>query len=138
MSVSTSVAGSQARFGLRLGAVVASLVAGMIHVAVIPEHAEEYWPFGLFFALVAAFQIAWPVPALLAPSRQAFATGVLVNGLLIAAWTASRTIGLPLGPGAWSPEAIGSLDVTATLAELVIVIGSLRAIRGLRRTATTR
>jgi hypothetical protein len=49
---------------------------------------------------------------------------VVVNGVVVAAWIASRTIGLPFGPHAWVAEPVGALDATATLLELLIVIGS--------------
>jgi hypothetical protein len=129
---------SRDRSRLDAGLFGASLIAGAIHSAVVPEHVEEYWVFGLFFALAAAFQIAWAVAVSLVPSRQVYALGALANGLLIATWIASRTTGVPLGPEAWTPETIGALDVTASVAELAIVVGSLMAIRGTRSVAPAR
>jgi hypothetical protein len=44
-------------------------------------------------------------------------------------WALSRTVGLPIGSGAWTPEAVGALDVIATADELLVAIVavSLRA-----------
>jgi hypothetical protein len=131
MSIASS-ARSKDRLGLRATVAVASLLAGAIHGALVPQHAEEYWAFGLFFVSAAGFQVGWAVATLGAPSTRGYAIGALVNGLLVAVWIGSRTIGVPVGPDAWMPEAIRVPDVTASLAELAIVLGSLTSIRRMR------
>jgi uncharacterized membrane protein YraQ (UPF0718 family) len=41
-----------------------SLIAGLIHVWVTPEHFEEWWGYGTFFLVAAAAQVVY-VPLLL-------------------------------------------------------------------------
>jgi hypothetical protein len=107
----------------------ASVAAGVVHAAVIAEHVEEDWRFGAFFVVAAAFQLAWAIPTLLRSSRAVDAVGAAMNAAFIATWLASRTTGLPIGPHAWTPEATGAADVSASLLELVVVVGSLWLLR---------
>lgn len=102
-----------------------SVAAGVIHAAVVPEHLEEAWVFGVFFMLAAAFQIAWAIPVASRPSSAIVAVAALANGAMIGIWFVSRTIGLPIGPEPWMAEPAGMLDVTATVLELMLVAGSL-------------
>jgi len=106
-------------------------VAGVIHAAVVPEHLAEQWAFGAFFILAAVFQIAWAIVLVLRPTAIVITTGVLANGAIIAVWALSRTIGLPIGPEAWMPEPVSTVDVTATSAELLLV-ASLVLVRARR------
>ena len=107
----------------------ASLGAGVIHAAVVPEHLEEAWTFGAFFAALAAFQVGWAVWLLVRPSSTAYVAGAVANGGVIAIWLASRTMGLPVGPEPWTAEHIGIADAAATLAEIVLVGGCLALVR---------
>ena len=72
--------------------------------------------------LVAVFQIAWAIVVVLKPSAIVSTTGAVANGAIIAVWASSRTIGLPIGPEAWMPEAVSTVDVAATLMELLLVV----------------
>jgi hypothetical protein len=49
---------------------------------------------------------------------------MVLNGSIVVAWIASRTVGSPFGPHAWLAEPVGSLDIAATMLELLIVAGS--------------
>jgi hypothetical protein len=40
---------------------------------------------------------------------------------VIGLWLASRTIGLPVGPEPWTPEAVGTADIVCTALEAVVV-----------------
>jgi hydrogenase/urease accessory protein HupE len=46
-------------------------------------------------------------------------------------WAISRTIGVPLGPQPWRPEAVGVADVLSTLDELaaVVLVAAVLALR---------
>jgi len=99
-----------------------SIGAGVIHAAVVPEHLDEWWFFGAFFIITAVFQLAWAAVVVLRPSAIVYTNGALVNGAIIAVWVLSRTVGLPIGPEAWMPEPVSTLDVTATLMELLLVV----------------
>lgn len=104
--------------------VVASIAAGLIHATVVPHHLEESTILGAGFVATAIFQIAWAAPASVRLDARTLDIGVAVNGAVIAAWIASRTVGLPFGPHAWMAEPVGAVDATATILELIIVIGS--------------
>ena len=106
---------------------VLSIGAGMIHAAVVPEHLAEYWVFGAFFILKAVFQLAWAVVVVRRPSAIVYTAGALINGAIIALWALSRTIGLPIGPEAWMPEPVTTVDVTATLMEVLLVVSVVLA-----------
>jgi len=115
---------------LRTVLAVCSIAAGLIHAAVVREHLEEDWVFGAFFIVVAALQIVWAIPISLDVSVIPFASaGILGSGALVALWAVSRTAGLPIGPGAWMPEPVQTLDVSATVLELVLVAGALVLVR---------
>ena len=76
----------------------ASLGAGVIHAAVVPEHLEETWLFGGFFIACAVFQIVWAVVVVGSPSPGVYRLGIVANGAMVAIWAVSRTTGLPVGP----------------------------------------
>lgn len=99
-----------------------SAVAGIIHLAVVPEHWEEFRPFGAAFVAMAVFQIGWAATMARAVSRTGLLVGLAVNAGLIAIWGISRTTGLPIGPD--HVESVGTLDSLATGAEMAIVLGA--------------
>jgi len=103
-------------------AATASAGAAAIHFAVISEHIDEYWLFGVFFIASGAAQLLWATAVVFRPHRGVVAIGALGNAAIILLWIASRTIGLPLGPEAGSAEAVGVADVAATALEVVIVL----------------
>jgi hypothetical protein len=105
--------------------VTSSIAAGVVHAAVVPEHLEEAWLFGVFFIAAAVFQISWTIRVVLGPSSAVYSAGALANGAMIGIWFVSRTIGLPTGPEPWMAESAGMLDVAATVLELLLVAGSL-------------
>ena len=114
---------------MHIALAVSSIAAGVIHAAVVREHLSEEWVFGVFFILAAALQIVWAIAILFEPSVIVYAIGALTNGSLIGIWVVSRTIGLPIGPHSWMPETVRALDVTATLLELLLVVGSFVLVR---------
>ena len=116
---------------------VLSIVAGVIHAAVVPEHLAEWWVSGAFFLLAAVFQIVWAIVIVFRPSANVSTTGALANGAIIAVWALSRTIGLPIGPEAWVPEPVSTVDATATLLEVLLVV-SVTFARGHAHTARHR
>jgi hypothetical protein len=78
-------------------------VAGFVHLAVAPEHFEEWAPAGFFFIAVAAGQL-WLAQALWRGLHARLVpAAVLVTSGLVALYVASRTIGLPFH----SDEAVG-------------------------------
>jgi hypothetical protein len=97
--------------------------SSFIHSVVIADHFEEFWLFGAFFAAVTCVQAAWTVLIYGDPlNRRLLLVGALSNGALVVVWTISRTVGVPVGPQPWRPEAVGVVDVLSTLDELVAVV----------------
>ena len=125
---------------------VASVLAGAIHLAVAPEHFEEWWLYGAFFVGTGLFQLAYATPVLRRPTPLVVLTGILVNLGIVLLWVLSRTAGLPLPPpedgaghegghvagpialegahpveAVHGVEAVGAADLVATGAELLVV-----------------
>ena len=111
------------RLGYLLGWEVAafSAGAGAIHFAVISEHFEEYVAFGVFFFIVAWFQAASAVTIIARPDRRLLLAIAVTNVVVILIWIWSRTAGLPIGPEAGEPEAIGAPDLLSTVLEVLVV-----------------
>jgi hypothetical protein len=104
----------------RAAAVAALLAgAGAIHLAVAPEHAGEFLPFGVAFYAMAAAQVAAAAAFVTGVRSPALGRAAVVLSLAIAAlWVISRTVGLPIGPEPWHPEAVGAEDSLCTALEL--------------------
>jgi hypothetical protein len=102
-----------------------SLGAGAIHFAVSGGHFDLSWTHGAFFAVVAWLQLAWAAAVILKPTRRLLIAGALGNAAIIGTWAVSRTWGVPVGPDAWTPEAVSFADVLATAFEGGIVLTSL-------------
>ena len=107
-----------------------SAASALIHGAVVPEHFAEFPLFGIFFAVVALSQAFWAIALLgWGPSRPLLRWSVLLNGGIVLLWAVSRTVGLPIGPDAGTPEAVGAIDVLATIYEVALVAGALLVLR---------
>ena len=102
-----------------------SLGSAAIHFAVLGEHFAEYAVFGIFFATVAWLQAIWAVAVVARPSGRLLAAGALGNLVVAALWLLSRTAGLPIGPEPGEPEVTSFLDLTSTIFEVLIVVGTL-------------
>ena len=102
-------------------AAICSIGVAAIHVVVVPEHADEI-PRGVFFAVLAAFQFAWPIAWLRRPAVWLAVVGLAVNLVTIGIWVWSRTIRLPIGAEPGAVEPLGYRDVLATVLEVVLVV----------------
>jgi hypothetical protein len=117
-----------------------SLAAGAIHAIAMIDHFSHYWLYGVFFLVLTYGQVLWGIALLRRPvGERALATGAIANVAIVVVWLVSRTVGVPIGPDAGRPEAVGSIDVAATLDQLVlaayvaaIVRPRLRSGRGFR------
>lgn len=112
---------------LRLPLIVLSAGAGVIHMAVIGPHFEESVLAGLFFVVIAAFQVGWSGLFLGRSDRRVLGAGLIVNPLVVAVWVWSRTAGIPFGQGESDPEAVGLADLVATGLEVLLVVGAAMA-----------
>jgi hypothetical protein len=104
---------------------------------VTPEHFEEAVVYGVFFAVAAAAQLGWALLMCLRPQRWTVLAGLVGNAAMVALWAVTRTVGVPLGPGAGTTEEIGGLDIAATGFELTLVVAvSLIVLRSRRSAAS--
>jgi hypothetical protein len=105
--------------------VLAGLSAGaaVIHLAAAPSHYAELGDLAAGFVVAAAFQGAWIRWCLAGPSRMTMAMGIAGNIAIVAAWTWTRTVGLPVGEFAGSAEPVGYPDAAAVAFELLLVGG---------------
>ena len=108
---------------------LASLGSSATHFIAGPSHFREATAFGLFFLAAAAFQAAWALAVIRRASRLVLVVGAAGNAGLLMLWFETRTIGLPIGPRIWRPEAIGPPDALSSLLEVAVVVGSLWLMR---------
>src|SRR4051794_9437413 len=98
-----------------------SAVAALIHVEAAVDHYSEYRLFSASFVAMAVFQAAWAAQLLRRPSPHMLIAGVIVSAAIVLVWLTSRTVGLPIGPDHWRPEAVGAADLLATYSEVGII-----------------
>ena len=99
-----------------------SAAAGAIHLSVMTAHMLGSPVLGMLFAAAAWSQLGLAALLLRSPSRAVLLVGLAVNAAIVAGWLWSRTLGLPFGL-ATGPEAVGSVDLLATLYEVALVVG---------------
>ena len=137
-SVAEPDAARNASERLLLRACVLSLVAGLIHGIVTPDHFAEWWGYGLFFIVAAFVQVGYGAIPLFrrmvegegiltgwprSKVRAFLWIGIAGNLSAIALWLVTRTIGIPLfGPDAGRVEGIGFWDAASKLVEIALVI----------------
>jgi hypothetical protein len=105
--------------------------AAAIHVAVTPQHFDEWFAAGVFFVVLAVAEaVSGAVMASRVGERPA-ARGLVaaLSAGTIALWVVSRTVGLPFGPDPGMPEAIGVLDVTSTALEALTLVALWALVR---------
>ena len=118
---------------LRQGAGYASIGAALVHAAVSVQHFSQWWAFGTFFVVLAAYQAVWGVLAIEPLGRRWLSSAVLVNGATVLLWAWTRTVGLPLGPEPGESEPAGLADVLTTVLEVLLVVALLLSYRLARR-----
>jgi hypothetical protein len=102
-----------------------SLVAGLVHGGLGPEHFREWWGYGVFFAAASVAQVLLGLALLLdafeAP-RPLYVAGIVGNALLLGMYVVSRTWGIPFfGPAAGGIEEIDALGLATQAVEIAIV-----------------
>ena len=115
---------------LRATTVAGLLGAELIHWSVIDVHAREWAAAGYFFTAVAIVEVVLAVGVGVSRRRAWLWLALATSAATLAVWAVTRTVGLPFGPAAGQPEAVGRADVVAALLELLtvaVVAGLLRA-----------
>ena len=113
----------------RLVLALAAAGAGVIHLALGPEHSSEWVVLGGGFYLSGVLQLLWAGALARRESRLLTGLGALGSAALIAAWVISRTSGLPVGPEAFAPEGVGLADVLCVAMEAVVALGAVVLLR---------
>jgi hypothetical protein len=93
-----------------------------IHLAAMPAHFGEWGAAGAFFALLSITEAASAVGILAHPSRNLWLAVSAASFATMTVWAISRVWGMPLGPGAFHPEAIGLPDYICTCLEAATVV----------------
>lgn len=102
------------------------IIAAVLHAAVIREHFHEWTLAGVFFSALVIVEASLAVAVLRRPDKRILGLTLGVSLATVAVWTVSRTFGLPFGPEAYRPEAVGAIDVFSTLAEVATVAVLIR------------
>lgn len=105
---------------------VALVVTAVIHLAVVPEHAHEWLAAAVFFVGLAVAEVALACAVLARANRNVLLIGSVISLASAALWVASRTVGLPLGPEVFSPEAVAAPDLFATALEIFVAAAFIR------------
>lgn len=124
---------SDTRDVARCWAGFASLGAGLVHLAVVEEHFDESALFGIFFVVSGVLQIGWAMVALARDRMPLPRLAAAAQLAMVALWAVTRTVGLPVGPEVWTPEAVGRADVLCVALE-VVSAGAVVAWLALSRT----
>jgi hypothetical protein len=110
-----------------------SLGAAAVHFAMTPQHTRESIALGIAFVVAAWAQVAVAGWLLFRPGRAVLKWGAAVQIAVVAAWGASRTFGLPIGPDRWRAEAVGTADLICVGFELAFVVLTVVALTSNRR-----
>jgi hypothetical protein len=97
-------------------AVLLIILAGIIHLVIMPKHWDHAPAHGLFFGLVGLLQIGWGIAFWQRPSSTLYYAGFLLAGGLISLWVITRLWTAPFHAG---PEPVDLAGVVCKLAELL-------------------
>ena len=114
-------------------AAVASAGAAAVHITVTPEHFRESALYGAFFVCAAAAQLGGAALLVLRPTRVLVSATAAGNVGIVVLWLVTRLVEVPIGPGVGATEPFGGRDITASVCELLAVLGSLLWMAGQRR-----
>ena len=114
-------------------AVYGLLVAAAVHGSIIRDHFHEYVLYGAFFSVLTVGQGAIAVVLSRRPTARLVRSVAIGSALVVVLWFVSRTSGLPIGPEAWHPEALGLTDLAATIAEAATCAGCVVHLRSASR-----
>jgi hypothetical protein len=96
-----------------------TVLAGVIHLWIIPEHWAHAPAHGLFFLVVGIAQIIWGFALWHQPSKRLYYIGVLMAGWLIVLYGITRWLPAPFGHG---PEGFDTISLVCKLCEALGMI----------------
>ena len=102
--------------GMPVRVLLATLLAGAgaIHLVMVPIHDEGSTLDGALFALAGWVQVALAVFVVARPGKVVLQGTVVANLVIVAAWTVSRTVGLPFGAHPGEVEQVATVDLLAS------------------------
>lgn len=119
-----------------------SLVAGLLHLVMAPEHFAQWLGYGLFFVACFLAQgangllLLWEASSTAARAawwprayRAMLWAGIAGNLLLVAFWAYTRAVGVPLGPLAGEKEEIEIWDLLTKTVEAALVVALVGLLR---------
>jgi hypothetical protein len=95
------------------------LLAGTIHLILIPQHFAESVLFGITFTGMAAFQLGLAVALVRAPSARVYRVALAGTLGLLTIWAGTRFVSPPTGSG---PEQVDIWGVIVAGIELAVVV----------------
>jgi len=112
-----------------VGAAVLSIMAGAIHLTVMPDHFAEWWGFGVFMLVTGLGQVATGVLLLRGPAR--WLLWVMISGTLLpfGLFVLAYSVGLPVGPNAGTAEALNGAVVVSKVTEGLLVVALVFLLR---------
>lgn len=110
---------------LRWFVAMLSVAAGAIHLAMVPQHAQESLGVGLAFAAAGWLQLASSAVVIAWPKRLWLYFVMAMNVVFIGVWVLSRTVGLPTWTGDGGVEAASSVDLLCVVFEIGVVLGTV-------------
>jgi hypothetical protein len=93
---------------------VMTIIAGIIHLVLIPVHIEHAPAHGLFFLLAGLAQIVWGMMVWRQPTLKLYYIGTVMAGWLIVLYGVTRWLPAPFSHGA---EGIEIIDIVCKLCE---------------------
>jgi len=135
--------GSARDLGRQLRQLLAAALVGaaLIHLAVVPEHLEEWPAAGTFFVLLSLAELATAAAVLQRPGRASLLLAAATSLGPLVVWAWSRAWGLPFGPDPFVPEPVGLPDVAAVVLEVaalalaVLLLGRAPVLAGRARSS---
>jgi hypothetical protein len=99
------------------GSAAMTVLAGIIHIWIFPQHWEHAPAHGLLFLIVGIVQILWGIAVWKQPSTRLYYVGVLMAGWLIVLYAITRLLPAPFGHG--GPEAMDTIGLVCKLCEIL-------------------
>ena len=99
--------------------VIAIILAGLIHLAVAPEHYAHAPAHGVFFVLAGVAEILWGLAFWRRPTPRRYHLGLALAGGLIVLWAVTRVLPAPFGHG---PEPVNASGLVCKASELIGVL----------------
>lgn len=100
-------------------AAIVTALAGGVHLALVEEHFEEGFLFGVAFLAMAVYQLVVAILLVARSGPVAYRAGIWGSGLIVATYVVTRV--LP-PPTAAAPEPVTPLGVAATTLELAALV----------------